>query len=420
MDVDVRPLRPGEELAFVHSERVPFLDPATDDTEARHADERAAAHLETDRAWVAVDRGRFVGNANIYSLDLTLPAFPGQLAPVLPLAGVSGVGVHPTHRRRGLLRRLMAAMHEDARKRGEALAGLIASESVIYGRFGYGHATTGIEVTIDSRRSDFLVPAPKLDLRLVDRDEGAKILPDLFDRVRRARAGEPSRDAAVWEDYLADRAPRRNGASGRFIAVCDEGYVAYRAHDADIMRAEYPRVVIDEVRGRTPAVEAGLWRFVLDLDLVGEVTAKRRPVDEPLRWRLADPRQLRVDVVRDRLYLRILDFAAAFESRGYLRAGRLVLDVLPASDQPEGQPDPVARRWVLEAGPEGASSRPARRGEDAELRLGVTELGALFLGGVASSTLAAAGRVEELRAGSLDRADALLATSPAPLTGTGF
>jgi predicted acetyltransferase len=220
----------------------------------------------------------------------------------------------------------------------------------------------------------------------------------------------------VWEDYLADRPSQRHGASGQFVAVCEEGYVTYRAYDADIMRAEYPTVVIEELRGQTPEVEAALWRFVFDLDLVGEVRARRRPVDEPLRWRLADPRQLKVDVVRDRLYLRILDVPVALESRGYRRAGRLVLDVLPSGDQP----DPVVGRWVLEAGPDGASCRPARKGEDADLRLGVTELGALYLGGVGASTLAAAGRLDELRSGSLDRADALLATSPAPLTGTGF
>jgi predicted acetyltransferase len=416
MDVEVRPLQPGEELAFVQSERVPFLDPPTDEAEARHFDERAVAHLETDRAWVAVDRGRMVGNANIYSLDLTLPAFPGQPAPIRPLAGVSGVGVHPTHRRRGLLRRLMAAMIEDARTREEPLAGLLASESVIYGRFGFGHATTCMEVAVDTLRSDFLVAAPELDLRLVDRDEAGKILPELFDRLRRTRAGEPNRDAAVWEDYLGDRPPRRHGASGQFVAVCEDGYVTYRAYDSDIMRAEYPTVLVEDLRGQTPDVEAALWRFVFDLDLVGEVRAKRRPLDEPLRWRLADPRQLKVDVVRDRLYLRVLDVPAALGSRGYRRAGRLVLDVLPS----DGQPDPAAGRWRLEAGPDGASCRPARTGEDADLRLGVTELGALYLGGVASSTLAAAGRVEELRTGSLDRADALLATTPAPLTGTGF
>ncbi len=420
MDVEIRPLQPGEELAFVQSERVPFLDPATDDAEARHADERAVAHLETDRAWVAMDRGRMVGNANIYSLDLTLPAFPGQPAPIRPLAGVSGVGVHPTHRRRGLLRRLMAAMLEDARTRDEPLAGLLASESVIYGRFGFGHATTLMEVTVDSLRSDFLVAAPELDLRLIDRDEAAKILPELFDRLRRGRAGEPSRDAGVWEDYLDDRPSRRHGASGQFVAVCEQGYVSYRAYDADIMRAEYPTVVIEELRGQTPDVEAALWRFVFDLDLVGDVRAKRRPVDEPLRWRLADPRQLKVDVVRDRLYLRVLDVATALESRGYRRAGRLVLDVLPSADQADNGPDPAVGRWVLEAGPDGASCRSVRNGENADLRLGVTELGALYLGGVAASTLAAAGRVDELRPGSLDRADALLATTPAPLTGTGF
>jgi predicted acetyltransferase len=399
---------------------VPFLDPATDDAEARYFDERAVVHLETDRAWVAVDRGRIVGNANIYSLDLTLPAFPGQPAPVRPLAGVSGVGVHPTHRRRGLLRRLMAAMLEDARRRAEPLAGLLASESVIYGRFGFGHATTCMDVTVDSLRSEFVVAAPELDLRLVDRDEAAKILPELFDRLRRTRAGEPSRDGAVWEDFLGDRPSRRHGASGLFLAVCEDGYVSYRAYDADIMRAEYPTVMIEELRGQTPEVEAALWRFVFDLDLVGNVRAKRRPVDEPLRWRLADPRQLKVDVVRDRLYLRILDVPAALESRGYRRAGRLILDLLPSGDQPDSGPDPVSGRWVLEAGPDGAACRRARNAEGADLRLGVTDLGALYLGGVAASTLAAAGRVDELRAGSLDRADALLATSPAPLTGTGF
>jgi predicted acetyltransferase len=120
------------------------------------------------------------------------------------------------------------------------------------------------------------------------------------------------------------------------------------------------------------------------------------------------------------LYLRILDVPVALESRGYRRADRLVLDVRPLADAADSRPDPAAGRWVLEAGPDGASCRPARTREDADLRMGLTELGALYLGGVASSTLASAGRVEELRSGSLDRADVLLATTPAPLTGTGF
>jgi predicted acetyltransferase len=127
-----------------------------------------------------------------------------------------------------------------------------------------------------------------------------------------------------------------------------------------------------------------------------------------------------VDHIDDRLWVRILDVPGALETRGYRRAGRLVLDVAPPADQLDGQSDPVPGRWVLEAGPDGASCRAARSGESADLRLGVADLGSLYLGGFAASELAAGGRVEELTPGSLDVADALLATRPAPLTVTGF
>jgi predicted acetyltransferase len=420
VDVEVRKLREGEEAAFIVSVRVPFLDPTSDDPADRRDDERWMANLETGRAWVAEVGGRFVGNACIYSMDVTLPAAPSRPSPHARMAGVSAVGVHPTHRRRGLLRHLMAEMFADARQRGEPLAGLLASESVIYGRFGFGHATSAIEVAIDNHRTSYLVPAPELDLRLLDRDDAAKILPELFERVRVSRAGEPSRAAAVWEALLEDPASRRHGAAGLFVAACDGGYVLYRARDENIMRGTRIPVFIEELWGVTPDVEAALWRFVFDLDLVGRVTARRRPVDEPLRWRLADPRQLRIVEQYDRLYVRLLDVPGALEARGYRREGRLVLDVVPPADRLDGQPDAAPGRWVLEGGPDGASCRPARRGESAELRLGVTELGSVYLGGFSPSELARAGRIEELRAGSLDRADALLATTPAPLTVTGF
>jgi predicted acetyltransferase len=407
-------------MAFVSSVRVPFLDPTTDDPEERTRDQRYVRELEVDRTWVAEDRGHFVANAAIASLDLTLPAPPGALAPVVPFAAVTAVGVHPTHRRRGLLRRLMADMLEDARARGEAFAGLIASESVIYGRFGFGHATSGTELAIDRREAAMLVSPPPLDIRLVNADEASKILPDLFDRQRRVRAGEPSRNAVQWEERLSDPPSRRRGANALFHAVCDEGYVSYRVHADGGLSAERCRLVIEELRGFTPAVEAGLWQFVFNIDLVGEVRAWKRPLDEPLRWRLADQRQLRVTDLIDWLHVRILDVPAALEARGYRRDGRLILDVLPPTDDLDGQADQAPGRWVLEAGPDGASCRVARRGEDPDLRMRVTDLGAVYLGGFPPTVLGAAGRIEELRPGGLDRADALLATTPAPLTGTGF
>jgi predicted acetyltransferase len=419
MDVEVRKLRPEEGQDFVESVGVPFLSPVTDDPDTFAEEQERIARTETDRAWVAEEAGRFVGNCCIHTMDVTLPGEAGRPCPVTPMAGITAVGVHPTHRRRGLLRQLMAAMLEDARSRGEPVAGLIASESSIYGRFGFGLATDMAELTINSRESSFSRPGPEIRIQLLDRDGAAKVLPDLYDRQRRTRPGEVSRSEPVWKEILADRPNHRGGGSGLFFAACDEGYVAYRAHEANILRGDRAGVVVDELRGTDPETEAALWRFVLDLDLVGQVRVKRRPLDDPVRWRLQDPRQLRVAAVEDRLYVRILDVPRALTARRYRRGGRVVLDLMsPAAD--EGSTDPAPGRWVLEADTTGAECRRARPSENADVLMEVTDLGSVYLGGFAASLLAGAGRIEELTPGSVEALDSLFSTWPSPLTGTGF
>jgi predicted acetyltransferase len=310
-------------------------------------------------------------------------------------------------------------MHDDARERGEAIAGLEASESVIYGRFGYGLAANLAQYSIDSRTSGFAVPAPTIDLALVDMDEALKVVPELFDRQRRTRAGEVNRNAGAWAEFLADPPHHRGGKAARFHAVCDEGYVIYRAaRDTNVFQGDRSDIVIEELRGNTPEVEAALWRFVLDLDLIGRVTSKASPVDEPVRWRLADPRQLQAVGIEDRLYVRVLNPAAAFAARGYQAEGRLAFEVLPPAVSEVA--DEAPGRWVLEAGPDGATCRRAHKGEEPDLRLGLPALGTLFMGGFPASLLAAGGRIEEVRAGGLSSADALLVTRPSPRSGTNF
>ncbi len=418
MDPVIRKISPEEAPAFRQSVMVPFLEPFVGDPDQVADYELSADKFEADRAWVVDTGDQFVGNAGIHSLDVTLPAGPAHACPTTPMAGVTAVGVHPTHRRQGFLRRLMAAIHSDARARGEAIAGLEASESVIYGRFGYGLAANLAEYSIDSHASAFAVPAPHLDLALIDKVEAAKVLPKIFDWQRRTRAGEVSRSSGYWTQLLGDLPHHRNGAAARFHAVCQDGYVLYRAdHEANVFQGERVNITVEELRGISPEVEAGLWRFVLDLDLIGQVTFKRRAVDEPVRWRLADSRQLRTTNIEDRLYVRILDPAAAFEARGYQGEGRVVLDVIPLAEE---EADATPGRWVLEAGTDGASCRRARTGEEADLRLGIAELGSLYMGGFPASLLAAGGRVEELRSGRLSVIDALLTTRPSPRSGTGF
>jgi predicted acetyltransferase len=419
MTAKVRKLVRGEERAFVESVHTPFLDPPTEDPDSEWNLDHWASRTDVERSWVAEARGRFVANCATHTMDLTVPGGPGQPCPIIPMGGLTAVGVHPTHRRQGLLSQMMSIMLEDCRRRGEPVAGLIASESVIYGRFGFGHATNRVKLRIDSGRSQFVRPAAAVDLELVNRDAASKVMAAIFESQRTTRPGEPNRSSGAWDLITADRAEQRGGGRGLFVAVCDGGFVRYRARDYEILHGERSEILVEELRGMTPEIEAALWRFVFDLDLIGPVIAKCRPVDEPLRWRLADPRQLQATRVDDFLWLRILDVPAALEGRGYRRSARLVLDLLPplAGDSPA---DPAVGRWVLDASPEGASCRPALPGESADLRMEITDLGSLYLGGFSASLLAAGGRVQELTAGSLDVADALFANPLAPFTSTGF
>jgi predicted acetyltransferase len=422
----VRLITPEEVGAWGQSAALPFLEPLATAKERERWEQRASASVEIGRTWAAEDHGRFVGNAGIYTRTVTLPGAPGQACPVVAFAAVTGVGVHPTHRRRGLLRRLMGAMLDDARERGEAMAGLTASESSIYGRFGYGWAVSACETIIETRESAFAVPAPVLDIELLVGDEAAKVVPAAFERAIRHCPGQVNRNDVTWAEILADREEDRHGRSARIWAVCDGGLASWRAElvrgaDGD----SYGRLVLDDLIGETPEIEAGLWRFALDVDLIRDVVSRNRPADEPLRPRLVDPRRLRTTRIRDFLWLRILDTPATLRARGYLRPGRLVLDVTAPSSTPTGPdgadgPDPAAGRWILDAGPAGSDCRAATAGEAADLTLGVAELSILVAGEVRATTLAAAGRIREERPGALVEAEALFAAPRAPLCLTGF
>jgi predicted acetyltransferase len=403
----VRRIDAGEVGAFVASVAVPFFEAGNDEE-----NEEYARYIEPDRAWVAVDGDRFVGNACAFTRDVTVPGPPGGPCPVLGLAAVSGVGVHPTHRRQGLLTRMMTAVVDDARERGEVIAGLEASESGIYGRFGFGPATVGATTSIRTHRSRFQVTAPAPAARLLDAGEAAKVLPALHDRLRRRAAGEVDRPESSWAHLFADRPATRRGGSGLYYLASEDGFAVYRAHDTSDGGIHGGRLEVLDLYAAGPEAEAGLWRLLFDIDLVWTVTARRRPVDDPLRWRLADPRQLQVKEVRDLLWIRILDVAGALAGRRYRVTGRLVIDVV-------GDDAAVAGTWALEAGPDGAECRRAPGGE-ADIRLGAAALGALYLGGVSATALAGAGRVSQIRHGGLRQADHILAADTAPVSGTLF
>jgi predicted acetyltransferase len=369
-----------------------------------------AEQFEPDFALAVYDHGRIVATAGAYPLEITLPAGPGRPYPTMPVPGVTAVGVVPTHRRQGLLSRLMHHQLADLRDRGYPISILLASESIIYGRYGYGWAQSYQSVVIESDRDAFRPDAPPAtgNLRMVDPDEAGKLLPLVHDRARQRRPGELNRTARWWERHLKDREKERDGYEARLYAAHEsaageaDGWISYRyGHPAWPEGIPRHQVVIDDLVATDSGVLAALWRFALDLDLVEEVKAPQRPLDEPLRWMLADPRRLRTTEVADHLWVRILDIPAALAGRGYGVTERLVIAV-------------DTERFVLETGPDAGACRPAREGESAHLSLGLADLGAIYLGGVAPSTLAAAGRINELQPGALVVADQAFASPVAP------
>ena len=148
--------------------------------------------FEADRAIGAVDGEAWVGGGAAYSFRLTVPGRREVGA-----AGITGIGVQPDHRRRGILTQVMRWLLDQAAERGEPVAVLHASEGAIYPHFGFGLAT--LQGTFEMDRSQFWFGRPAETVgrvRLVDPDEALAIIPGLYDRVRLDSPGQLSRSTA--------------------------------------------------------------------------------------------------------------------------------------------------------------------------------------------------------------------------------
>lgn len=370
--------------------------------------------IEYDRCFAALDAGGgFVGTAAAYSLSLSVPGG------ALPAAGVTLVGVLPTHRRQGALTAMLAVLHDQAAERGEPLGALWAAERPIYGRYGYGHAAPAVSLTVSTARAGALaVGAPdpgghRVELLAADATATARLAP-LYDALCASRGGVPARSEAWWTWYLASTPwPPEVADQPREVAVVvdadgrDAGYVLWRTK-SDWTEDDVSNSIahVSEAVAATPAAGAALWTFMLGLDLVATVEAPLRPPDEPLPHLLADGRRVRRLGV-DGLWVRLLDVAAALEGRRYAVDGGLAIAVSDRS-----RPD-QAGTYRLEGGPDGARCVRAGAGSEADLALDVADLGAAYLGGVRFGELALAGRVAGT-AGALARADAMFAAARAP------
>jgi len=360
--------------------------------------ERLTQWLELERMHAAFDGARAVGGAGAFSYRMSVPG--GDV----PAAGVTVVGVLPTHRRRGVLTQLMRAQLDDCRARGDVAAFLWASEATIYGRFGYGLASRVGRMTLPKERTAFAVPfEPRGAVRLVDEEEALRAFPPLYEQVFAQRPGMASRSEAWWRTRRLET-PRQGGPLNRALLELDgaaAGYALYQVAQDWRHGSSSGTVTIREAVAPTPEAARELWRWLLDFDWTSTFDADLLPLDHPLFLLLAEPRRMAF-TINDGVWVRLVDVGAALSTRLYGADTEIVLDV---ADQfvPEN-----AGRWrVTPAGAERTSTR-------ADIRLDATALGSAYLGGFTFAQLMRASRAEELRAGGIERADALYATAVEP------
>jgi len=361
---------------------------------------------EPDRALGAYDGARLVGGGAAYSFDFTVP---GGHAPT---AGVTWVGVLPTHRRRGLLRQMMAAQLADVRERGEPLAALWASEGSIYGRFGYGLATLNGRLEIERDRATFRDRIePRGQMRMVTMDEAADLFPRVYDPLCAATPGFFARSATWWQsEVLPDVKAYRRGADRKFWLVNERdgapvGYVMYRVAEDWNEAGTLSVLQVVELLALDADALRETWAYVFGHDLIKTIRARVGPADNPLLLMVSEPRRLALRVA-DGVWLRIVDVAAALAARRYTGSGSLVLEVS------DGFVPAFAGRWRLTV--EDGVARVEATTDSADLALDVTDLGAVYLGGFTFAQLARAGRTAELTSGARARADALFVTHLRP------
>lgn len=362
--------------------------------------ERFSTVLDIGRMHAAFEDGQVVGGGGAFTFDLSVPG--GSL----PCAGVTVVGVYPTHRRRGVLRAVMDAQLNDVHERGEPIAALWASEETIYGRFGYGIASWAGDVKIAREWGSFAQPLERRgQTRFVTPEQAFELFPPVWEALRRERPGVFARTPDWWKNRTLRLPDEEKANPKRFVVLELDGetqaYAVFRTHAGFDNGVSNARTEVVEAIGATPQATAELWRFLLDIDWTATFEAALLPPDHPLFLLLANPRRAQYRM-GDSLWVRVVDVGAALSGREYALDGSIVLDVRDAvCPWNEG-------RWKVEAG------SAERTDAAAEIALDVSALGSAYLGAVSFDQLHGAGRIEELAAGAVRRADALFGWRPLP------
>lgn len=367
------------------------------------------------------DPATYPGVYGVTPLELAVPGPAGRALGV-PCAGLTYVGVHPDHRRRGILTAMMRDHFARSHEAGVVVSALHASEPLIYGRHGYGLASLEHVVTW-SRGAMFTAPgldeeAESVRVRLASvADAGMpQRLRSIDLRLLPSTPGMVVGSIGLYEDALRDRVENLRGTEPRRVLIAqrdgeDVGYVQFqRTHKWERAR---PSATVEASRLHgAPTVRLALLRRLVDLDLAGSIEVREIGIDDEVMTWLPGPRGADGVETYDSLWVRLIDVPGALIRRGYAADGDVVIDVADTAAPWN------AGRWRLQAS--GGAAEVTRTEAEADVSLSVDVLGAVYLGGRNLLTMRDAGLLTEHRSGAVRELSQALRTDRAPAAAVGF
>lgn len=394
-----------------------FQEPESLTTEQQVQGVPPGQRFAADRPGAAPDT--YPGIYGVRPMQLSVPA--GSGGRLVPMAGLTWVGVHPDHRRRGVLSAMMRHHVEQTHREGVALSGLHASEPVIYGRYGYGVACQSATLSV-SRGTTFTAPGLDEQVAALETRLAPETGPELARRTRECElrvavalpgsaVGDEDYYAAVLRESperLRDKEPRRMLFVRR--DGVDVGLAAFRRQHKWEHHRPQGIVEVHALIGE-PAARLALLRRLVDLDLMATVRLPEVAVDDAI-WQWLGPRSASDVAPSDNLWLRVVDLASALPLRSY--AGEC--DVVVELDDPFA-PWQAGRWRIVVSGGEG---RAERSDAAADVRLPVAALGAAYLGGTNLVARQRAGLLPETRPGAVAELWHAFRTDVAPTPAIGF
>lgn len=367
------------------------------------------------------DPGTYPGIYGVFPLRLSIPG-PDSGTRQVPCAGLTWVGVHPDHRRRGVLTAMLSHHFEQVHEEpGTHVSALHASEPSIYGRHGYGLASLELEVKL-GRGTTLTAPHLEGDAAALTTQLATVSDPDVPKRLRECHLATAELGAVVGEAAYYDRVcyqppeQLRDKESWRVLFArrdgVDVGFALFRrAHKWEQARPA-GELSVWALIGE-PAARLALLRRLVDFDLMGSVKVGTVGVDDPLlRW-VGGPRSTSDVATYDSLWVRLVDLPEALEDRTWSAPCDLVVEVDDTS-APWNQGS-----WRIRADEAGVAS-VERTSAESDVRLGVEALGAAYLGGGNLVALRRAGLVAERRPGAVAELWRAMRTEISPTAAVGF